>query len=230
VLLRVRSQASSDTSGAPACRGPVPVQEVTDLRALFVGLFAFVLVTQATAAAKSGHAIDTDRKAKKERVVRTLESRLARKLDAANKYRSTIRFFSNHRSLLSSTQHQANARTALQRAQRRLARATRTIDAIHRLIRKREAARTAARSPRGAICKVFGEYCKQAVAVAWCESRLEPDAQNGQYRGLFQMGYQERLIFGHGATARQQAVAAHTYFVSSGSDWSPWSCKPWYGT
>jgi hypothetical protein len=200
------------------------------LRALFVGLFAFVLVTQATAAAKSGQAIETDRKAKSERAMPSLESRLARKLDAANKYRSTIRFFSNHRSLLSSTQHQASARTALQRAQRRLATVTRTIDAIQRLIHKRGAARATARSPRHAICKVFGEYCEQAVAVAWCESRLEPDAQNGQYLGLFQMGYQERRLFGHGHTARQQAVAAHTYFVHSGSDWSPWSCKPWYRT
>lgn len=230
MLLRVGSPASSDTSGVCACRAPVPVQEVTDLRALFVGLFAFVLVTQATAAAKSGHAIDTDRKAKKERVARTLESRLARKLDAADKHRSTIRFFSNHRSLLSSTEHQVNARIALQRAQRSLAKVTRTIVAIRRLLQKREAARAAARSPRGAICKVFGEYCRQAVAVAWCESRLEPDAQNGQYLGLFQMGSQERRLFGHGATARQQAVAAHTYFVHSGRDWSPWSCKPWYGT
>jgi hypothetical protein len=229
VLRQVGSHASSDTSGSCACRVPVPVQEVIDLRALLVGLFAFVLVTQATAAAKSGHAVETDRKAKKERAVRTLESRLARKIDAANRYRSTIRFFTNHRSLLSSTEHQANARTALQRAQRRLARVTRTIEAIRRVLRKRETTRAAARSPRGAICQVFGEFCKQALAVAWCESRLEPDAQNGQYLGLFQMGSQERRLFGHGRTARQQAMAAHTYFVHSGRDWSPWSCKPWYG-
>jgi hypothetical protein len=163
-------------------------------------------------------------------VARPLESRLARKLDAANKYRTTIRFFANHRSLLSSTEHQANARTALQRTQRRLATVTRTIQAIRRLIRQRAARRAAARSPKGAICKVFGRYCRQAVAVAWCESRLEPHAQNGQYLGLFQMGSQERRLFGHGRTAHQQAIAAHTYFLSSGRDWSPWSCKPWYAS
>jgi hypothetical protein len=187
-------------------------------------------VTQATAAAKSGHATDTGRKAKVERVVRSLESRVARKLDAAEKYSSTIRFFMNHRSLLSSTEHQENARTALQRSQRLLARVTRTIAAIQRLIRQREARRGAARSPRGAICQVFGPYCRQAVAVAWCESRLEPDAQNGEYLGLFQMGSQERRLFGHGPTAHRQALAAHTYFVHSGRDWSPWSCKPWYAS
>jgi Lysozyme like domain len=187
-------------------------------------------VTQATAAAKSGHATENGREASEARVAQTLGSRLVRKLDAADRYRSTIRFFSNHRSLLSSTQHQASARTALQRAQRRLADARKTINAIQRLIRKREAAQTAASSPRGAICRVFGEHCEEAVAVAWCESRLEPDAQNGQYLGLFQMGSQERRLFGHGKTARKQAVAAHTYFVHSGRDWSPWSCKPWYRT
>jgi hypothetical protein len=187
-------------------------------------------VTQATAAAKSGHATDTGRKAKQERVVLTLDSRLARKLDAASKYRSTIRFFANHRSLLSSTEHQENARIALQRAQRRLARLTRTIGAIRRLMRDREDRRVQALSPRRAICRVFGRYCSQAVTVAWCESRLEPEAQNGEYLGLFQMGSQERRLFGHGQTAHRQALAAHTYFVHSGRDWSPWSCKPWYAT
>jgi Lysozyme like domain len=186
-------------------------------------------VTQATAAAKSGHATDTGRKAKEEQVAQTLESRLARKLDAASKYRSTIRFFENHRPLLSSTEHQANARAALQRSQRRLARVRETIRAIRRQMRERNAGRFAGRSTRGAICKVFGQYCKEAVAVAWCESRLEPDAQNGQYLGLFQMGSLERRVFGHGRTARRQSLAAHTYFVSSGRDWSPWTCKPWHG-
>ena len=55
------------------------------------------------------------------------------------------------------------------------------------------------------------------------------DAQNGQYLGLFQMGSSERRLFGHGETAHQQALAAHRYFVVSGRDWSPWSCKPGYG-
>ncbi len=82
-------------------------------------------------------------------------------------------------------------------------------------------------SPRVAICDVFGPYCTQAVAVAWCESRLQTTARNGQYLGLFQMGERERDIFGHGPNAREQALAAHRYFVVSGRDWSPWSCKPW---
>lgn len=225
-----RLLAPSDTSGVCARRAPVPAQEVTVLRALLVGLFAFCLVTQATAAATSGHANGTGRTATEKSAERTFELRLARKLDAANRYRSTIRFFANHRSLLSSTEHQENARTALQRAQRLLVRVTRTIGAIRRVIRERQARETAARSPRAAICRVFGRYCRQAVAVAWCESRLETGAQNGQYLGLFQMGSEERRLFGHGRSAHQQAIAAHTYFVHSGRDWSPWSCKPWYAT
>jgi hypothetical protein len=76
---------------------------------------------------------------------------------------------------------------------------------------------------------VFGtRYCGQALRVARCESHLRVTARNGQYLGLFQMGSSERRRFGHGATAYKQATAAHRYFVLSGRDWSPWSCKPWY--
>lgn len=187
-------------------------------------------MTQATAATNWGHPAETGRNAKKQSVASPLEARLTQKLEAARRYRGTIRFFEKHRRLLSSTEHQADAQTALQRAQHRLAKVTTTIGAIRRLIRKREARRKAAGSPRVAICDVFGRFCKQAVAVASCESRLRPTAQNGQYLGLFQMGSQERRLFGHGRTARQQAIAAHDYFVRSGRDWSPWSCKPWYAT
>jgi len=81
-------------------------------------------------------------------------------------------------------------------------------------------------SPREAICGAFGDNCSEAVDVAWCESRLQTTAQNGEYLGLFQMGTLARHLFGHGSTAWAQATAAHRYFVYSGRDWSPWSCKP----
>jgi hypothetical protein len=77
------------------------------------------------------------------------------------------------------------------------------------------------------ICKVFGSYCSQALAVSWCESKWYVWAQNGQYRGLFQMGSSERATYGHGPGAWAQARAAKRYFDASGRDWSPWSCKPW---
>ena len=63
-------------------------------------------------------------------------------------------------------------------------------------------------SPRAAICDVFDSYCREAVAVAWCESRLTTTAANGQYRGLFQMGSYERGLFGHGDTGHEQALAS----------------------
>ena len=72
---------------------------------------------------------------------------------------------------------------------------------------------------------MFGSYCGEAVAIARCESRLNTTAQNGQYRGLFQMGSHERSLFGHGSTAHDQSLAAHRYFVRSGRDWSPWGCR-----
>jgi hypothetical protein len=76
------------------------------------------------------------------------------------------------------------------------------------------------------ICLVFGRYCDQALRVAHCESRYDTNARNGQYLGIFQMGSWERRTYGHGRTAFDQALAAYRYFRASGSDWSPWTCKP----
>lgn len=79
-----------------------------------------------------------------------------------------------------------------------------------------------------AIRFVFGPYAEQALAVARCESgpSMTTRAHNGQYLGIFQMGSYARSTFGHGMTPLEQARAAYRYFVLSGRDWSPWSCKP----
>jgi hypothetical protein len=204
------------------------------LRNLFVGLCLLLVATQATAAAKgeptanttkAGTAAGGRHTTTPARRAVSLERRLEHRLDAAEKYQSVIRFFDRHRRLLSSPEAGPTARTALRRATRRLAHTTRRIAAIRRVLRRREAHAP----PKEAICDVFGRrYCGQALAVSWCESKHSTAAQNGQYLGLFQMGSSERRLFGHGATARQQAIAAHRYFVVSGRDWSPWSCKPSY--
>src|SRR5215813_946430 len=77
------------------------------------------------------------------------------------------------------------------------------------------------------IRQVFGGYGSQAVRVASCESGLSTWAHNGQYLGLFQMGYYARAKYGHANDAWTQSRAAYRYFRDSGRDWSPWSCKPW---
>lgn len=80
---------------------------------------------------------------------------------------------------------------------------------------------------RRVILDTFGRHGSDALRVAWCESGpWGTSARNGQYRGLFQMGYYERQTYGHGRCAEAQARAAHRYFVASGRDWSPWSCRP----
>lgn len=76
------------------------------------------------------------------------------------------------------------------------------------------------------IRQVFGRYGDQAVRVARCESGLTIGATNGQYLGLFQMGSYARSKYGHAWNPWGQARAAYRYFVDSGRDWSPWSCKP----
>jgi hypothetical protein len=62
--------------------------------------------------------------------------------------------------------------------------------------------------------------------VAYCESKYDLYAQNGQYHGLFQMGSSERATYGDSNNVYGQAAAAYAYFVASGKDWSPWACKP----
>jgi hypothetical protein len=185
-------------------------------------------VTQATAAAKWESSAEASRKVKREQRAGTgtLEARLERKLTAARERRSVIRSFESHRTLLGASGQRALAESALRRAHRRLAKTTKEIADLQSAIRARDSRRRAKAPPRRAICDVFDQYCKQAVAVAWCESRLQTTARNGEYLGLFQMGSSARRLYGHDSTAYGQAVAAHKYFVSSGRDWSPWSCKP----
>jgi hypothetical protein len=195
------------------------------LRALLVGLLAFVLVTQAAAAAMQAPSTPAPRKASVAKRALTLDQQLERKLVAIRKHRGTIRFFKTHRVLLSSTEQRVAARSKLAYAEQRVRQLERTIATLRTKVRARDARRLAAVPPRAAICAVFGSYCEEAVAVARCESRLSTTAQNGQYLGLFQMGSYERRLFGHGGSAREQAVAAHRYFVRSGRDWSPWSCR-----
>ena len=149
---------------------------------------------------------------------------------------SVIRFFDTHRWLLSDPRFEKEAHLRLGIAHRTLdgeQRPRRHARAPHVARRKAQADRerllaSFERSPQKAICHVFRSYCDQALSVARCESGYSVNAQNGQYLGLFQMGTSERRLFGHGASALEQAQAAYRYFVRSGRDWSPWSCKPWY--
>ena len=195
------------------------------MRALLVGLFAFCLVNQAAAAAMQGESSQAPRTAKVEQRALTLDEQLERKVAALRKYRGTVRFFENHRSLLSSSEQRAQATSSLAYAKARVRQLTTTVATLRAKAHARTAQRLAKLPPRAAICTVFGPYCEDALAVAWCESRFRTTAQNGQYLGLFQMGSYERQLFGHGQTARGQAVAAHRYFVRSGRDWSPWGCR-----
>jgi hypothetical protein len=194
---------------------------------------ALLVATHASAATngetKKVPAKHEQRQAAKPYRLLSLTERLQVKLDAAKRHRSVIRFFDKHAWLLTAKRHRAAARAALWRAERGLARVTRNIAWLQRVLHRQQERRRASWSPKVAICQVFGRrYCRQALSVAWCESRYSTTAQNGQYLGLFQMGSWERGLFGHGPTAFAQARAAHRYFVLSGRDWSPWGCKPGY--
>jgi len=163
--------------------------------------------------------------------------RLAQHVETMQKDTSVVRFFQSHRWLLRDPRFATEAKARLDTAQRHLA----AIEAKAERARLELVRRTAAtakrkqlrflaslRTPEKAICYVFRDYCGQALRVARCESGYRTTAQNGQYLGMFQMGVAERRLFGHGQSALEQARAAYRYFVRSGRDWSPWSCKPWY--
>lgn len=145
-----------------------------------------------------------------------------------------IRFFEAHRWLLSDPRFEKEATLRLEIARRTLATSRSRAERARHERARREAAverkrllASLERSPQKAICHVFGSYCRQALQVARCESGYSVSAQNGEYLGLFQMGSSERRLFGHGDNALEQARAAYRYFLRSGRDWSPWSCKPW---
>jgi hypothetical protein len=197
------------------------------------------MATQATAAAISesttaatGAASVTRMEAKPARSL-SLDQRIADIKRAIQGQRATIRFYENHPRLRRSAKRGQASRAAVLRAQQGFARETRALAVLQRAAARRNARRLARRlasaPPKSAICHVFGRYCREALAVSWCESRHSTTAQNGQYLGLFQMGSHERDMYGHGPTALTQALAAHKYFVLTDRDWSPWSCKPAYG-
>jgi hypothetical protein len=160
---------------------------------------------------------------------------LAHHLSAMQRSASVVRFFEHHRWLLRDARFGKEARLRLTAANRSLA--TAKADAARARARIERAKREAlhqrvvtrvAKSPVKAICYVFGDDCNEALRVARCESGYRTTAQNGEYLGMFQMGTSERHLFGHGPGPLAQARAAYRYFVRSGRDWSPWSCKPWY--
>jgi hypothetical protein len=203
-------------------RAPVPVQEVKVLKALALGACAlFLLVTPAAA-----HVSSTRQS--------SLEGQLRQHVRSLRHDKQVIRFFQSHRWLLSDPRFQREAKRELASHRRHLAVAQRRLAATRAAIVKRQRARRLAgvqlASPEVVICRVFGPYCREAIAVSRCETGGTFDvwARNGQYLGLFQMGTSERRLFGHGPSAVAQARAAHRYFVASGRDWSPWSCKPWW--
>jgi len=159
----------------------------------------------------------------------TAPRRVAAAVNTAKRDRQVLRFFANHSWLFADPRFSAEARRQVRAHRRALRAALRTIAAARLRRDRRQARRLAAvraETPEDTICRIFGPDCADAVRVARCESGLHTDAVNGQYLGLFQMGWNERRLFGHGATAEAQARAALRYFVYSGRDWSPWSCRP----
>ena len=161
----------------------------------------------------------------------SLSAQLTRHLATMKKDQQVLTFLKNHKWLLSDPRFRASAQRQLRVHTSSLARvrkraATAKI-VLAQKAKERRLAAVAVAKPESVICRVFGSYCREALAVSRCESGLSTTAQNGQYLGLFQMGTTARRLYGHGPTALEQAKAALRYFVDSGHGWGPWSCKPY---
>jgi len=62
-------------------------------------------------------------------------------------------------------------------------------------------------------------------SIAWCESTYQPWVSNGQYRGLFQMGYTEFATYGDGDIFNAQDNIRSAIRLYQSRGFQPWSCK-----
>lgn len=79
----------------------------------------------------------------------------------------------------------------------------------------------------------FGEHVvQQAKEVAWCESKFNNEAENGQYKGLFQLGAYhywrlEGIDWRDSYANARAAAGLYGDKVANGEyGWQPWSCRP----
>jgi hypothetical protein len=82
----------------------------------------------------------------------------------------------------------------------------------------------------GYIGKVFGEYAQEAHRVAYCESKLRPDAigDNGKSYGLFQISIRwHKIAPKFLLNYKINTQVAYQLFKENKFKWNLWSCKPY---
>lgn len=94
-----------------------------------------------------------------------------------------------------------------------------------------QSASTGSRGIQARIRRVFGAYGSAAIAVARCESSLNPNAYNPSgAAGLFQIMPGTWAGTAQARRSRYNAAAniagAHEIFVRDGYSWREWTCKP----
>lgn len=85
-----------------------------------------------------------------------------------------------------------------------------------------------------AIEQAFGHLgpgvVQEAKNVAWCESKWNPNLVYGQYRGLFQLGYNYNATIdfygGNVFDPYTNAQVARDSYVTNGHSWIRFECQP----
>lgn len=89
-------------------------------------------------------------------------------------------------------------------------------------------------TPQAYIDQVFGAKAGEATSVAYCESRLDPNARSagGGNHGLFQINTVHRGQFEQ-VTGQSWTQIYHPYFntmyakwLYDQQGWEPWTCQP----
>ncbi len=209
-------------------RAPVPDQEVPALRALIVGLCVLLVMTPAVAAANGQQ--NAPRQAPKGEVC---ESELAHaRAEARSEDQGGAQVPRRDPLLrdapLAPQLGQARDRARAGRASSRDGdQGGELLPAAHPRSRRQEAGATS-RARHAARCDL--RACSGGTATRPSPSRgaspvTRRPRRTASTSASSRWASGRRAFAGHGDTAHEQAVAAHRYFVRTGRDWSPWSCR-----
>jgi hypothetical protein len=108
-----------------------------------------------------------------------------------------------------------------QHAIRKVRRLRRQLQVAHRHLRQRW--RPTVTYALRLASAVTGVSYRDLSAVSWCESRYEPFAENGRFKGIFQLGW---APFGFSPYDPIANALSAALTVREDGGWRQWQCQP----